>query len=90
MPRATSCDTGETIWTGNIARDIERRAGDTRQRAQQMQGFAEMLTLMAAQMRAIEEDDAADAVVALAHDEITPRVSALEEQAEEIERYGNV
>ena len=83
-------DSGETVWTGNIARDIERRANDTRLRAQQMQGFAEMLTLMAVQMRAIEEDDAAEAVAALAHDEITPRVSALEEQAADIERYGHV
>lgn len=83
-------DTGETVWTGNVARDIERRADDTRQRAQQMQGFAEMLRLMAVQMRAIEEDDAADTVVAVVADDITPRVSALEEQAAEIERYGNV
>ena len=89
MPSHTSCDTGETVWTGNVARDIERRASDTRLRAQQMQGFAEMLRLMAVQMRAIEEDDAADAVAALAIDEITPRVSALNERAEEIERYGS-
>lgn len=81
-------DMGETVWTGNVARDIERRADETRLKAQQMQGFAEMLTLMAQQMRAIEEDDAADAVAALAIDEITPRVSALNERAEEIERYG--
>ena len=82
-------DMGETVWTGRDGRDIERRAEDTRLRAQQMQGFAEMLTLMAQQMRAIEEDDAANAVAALAHDEITPRVAALEEQAAEIERHGH-
>ena len=80
-------DMGETVHRN--ARAVLRRAEDTRLRAQQMQGFAEMLTLMAQQMRAIEEDDAADAVAALAHDEITPRVSALEEQAADIERYGH-
>ena len=82
-------DMGETVHPPQRARDIERRADETRLKAQQMQGFAEMLSLMAQQMRAIEEDDAADAVAALAIDEITPRVSALNERAEEIERYGS-
>lgn len=88
MSRHVSMDTGEVIWLGREARDIERRADDMRQRAQQMAGFAEMMALMAAQMRAIEEDDAAAALVAFVVDEIAPRVSALNERAAEIERYG--
>lgn len=89
MPSHISIDTGEVVWTGREARDVQRRQEDVLLTAQKVAGVAEMMTLNAAMLRGIGETDVADAIDALVHDEIRPRVAELHEKAEDIGRYGS-
>lgn len=83
-------DMGETVHSPRKAREIERQVRGVLYTAEKVRGSGEIMTLLAAMLRQIDEADVAAAIDAVVADEITPRVSALEEQAADIERYGNV